>query len=249
MYLKHWFIYIFIFFSLFWSCSDNALSPTDPFDLEYIIEIDPAEFESQNITGNDYFYLIPGTTYVYEGEDEDGTAVRVEEEVLDQTKIIMGVTCRIVNAREYKDKKGDWDQVEDTFDWYAQDNDGNIWYFGEDSKAIRNGDVVSTSGSWEAGQDGALPGILLLARPNVGLSYRQEYYKGEAEDVAQVISMSASVSTAYGTFDECLQTAEWSRLEPGIIEHKFYKEGTGLVYVEAVKGEKGFESLTDISKP
>ena len=217
--------------------------------MEYNIEIDPDDFEDDNIDGNDYFVLTPGTTFIYEGQDEDGVAVRVEEEILSETRVVWGVICRVVNAREYEDNNGNWDLVEDTFDWYAEDKDGNIWYFGEDSKEIENGEVVSKAGSWEAGVDGALPGIIMLDKPFIGLSYRQEFYEDEAEDVALVLSLTASVTTPYGTFNNCLQTAEWNLLEPGIIEHKFYKEDVGLVYVLAVEGEEGFEALTDIITP
>lgn len=231
---------------VFLSCSDEAQDPLpeNPGDMPYVVEIDPDDFISANIVGNDFFSLESGRTLVYEGVGEDGEIIRVEEIYTSDTKVIMGVTCVIVRAMEYEDDE----LIEDTYDWYAQDNEGNVWYFGEDSKEIENGVVVSTSGSWEAGVDGALPGVLVLANPIVGLWYRQEFYKGEAEDVAQVLSLSASVTVPFGgTYTNCLQTAEWSLLEPGTVEHKFYAPGVGLIRAVAVKGGSDYEDLVDIN--
>jgi len=240
-------MFVFVVLSgllLMMSCEDGATDPEpeNPLDMPYSVVIDTADFEDSNITGNAFFPLTPGTTFVYEGEDEDGLSVRVEEEYTANTKVIMGVTCVVVNAREYEEGS----LVEDTFDWYAQDKQGNVWYFGEDSREIENGQIVSTAGSWEAGVEGALPGIVMLANPIEGLWYRQEYWEGEAEDVAQVLSLNETVPVPYGTFNNCLQTAEWNPLEPGIVEHKFYASGVGLLRAVAVKGESGFENLVEI---
>jgi hypothetical protein len=226
-------------------CEDKKCptSPTNPNDQPYNITIDPADFEDTNITGNTFMPLVPGTTFFYEGEDEDGILVEVEEHITDSTIIIMGVTCIVVEAKEYEEGE----LVEDTDDWYAQDLDGNIWYFGEYSEEFEDGQVVSTEGSWEAGVDGALPGIIMLADPIVGMWYRQEYYEGEAEDCAQVLSLDETVTVPYGTYDNCLQTAEWNPLEPGIVEHKFYAAGVGLLRAVAVEGETGFEDLVAIT--
>lgn len=223
--------------------NDSLTNPTNPSDMPYVITIDPADFEDTNITGNTFFPMTAGSKSVYEGEDEDGVSIRVEDSVTSQTKIIMGVTCVIVIALEWEDGE----LIEETSDWFAQDKQGNVWYFGEDSKEIQNGQVVSTAGSWEAGVDGALPGVIMLASPIVGLWYRQEYYEGEAEDVAQVLSLSETVTVPYGTFNNCLQTAEWNPLEPGVVEHKFYAEDVGLLRAVAVKGESGYEDLTEIT--
>ena len=222
---------------------DDDLLPTNPLDMPYLVDIDPANFEDTALTGNDFFPITPGTTYVYEGEDEDGLAVRVEEEHTTDTKVIMDITCVVVNAREYEDGE----LVENTFDWYAQDKQGNVWYFGEDSREMEDGQVVDTHGSWEADVDGALPGVIMLAHPIEGLWYRQEYWEGKAEDVGQVLSLSETVSVPYGTFNNCLQTAEWNPLEPGIVEHKFYASSVGLLRAIAVKGESGFEDLVEIT--
>ena len=116
----------------------------NPVEMPYSVDIDPADFEDTNITGNEYFPLTVGTTYLYEGEDEDGAPIRIEVEVTDQTKVIMGVTAVVVEFREFKDGE----LIEETADWYAQDKQGNVWYFGEDAKEIEDGRVVSTEGSW-----------------------------------------------------------------------------------------------------
>lgn len=217
--------------------------PENPLDMPYNVDIDPADFlAAADITGNTFFPVIPGTTYVYVGENEDGETVRVEEIHTTDTTVVMGVTCVVINAREFEAGE----LVEDTFDWYAQDIYGNMWYFGEDSREMEDGEIVSYHGSWEAGVEGALPGIIMLAHPIEGMWYRQEYWEGEAEDVAQVLSLNATVSVPYGDFSNCLQTAEWNPLEPGIVEHKFYAPDVGLLRAVAVKGESGHEDLSEI---
>jgi len=129
---------------------------------------------------------------------------------------------------------------EDTFDWYAQDKQGNVWYFGEDSKEYQNGAVVSTKGSWEAGVDGALPGIMMQADPKVGETYRQEYYKGQAEDWATVLSLVESVTVPTGSYSNVLMTNEWAGLDnPPVYEHKYYAKGVGFIMTQYVDG--GFE--------
>src|SRR3954462_2004891 len=120
--------------------------------------------------------------------------------------------------------------IEKTFNYYAQDKKGNVWYFGEDTREYKNGKVTSTKGSWEAGVDGAKPGIIMQAHPKVAQSYRQEYYKGEAEDMAKVLSLNESVTVPYGSFDRVLKTKEWTPLEPSYVEHKYYAPGVGQVY-------------------
>ena len=227
------------------ACSDDDKNPvcaTNPTDQPYDIVINPADFIDSNFTGNDFFPLSPGTTYVYEGEDEDGATIRVEDKVTSDTKVVMGVTCVVLLNKEWEDGS----LIEETLDWYAQDVDGNAWYFGEASSDIEDGQVVSTAGSWESGVDGALPGIIMFADPIPGVWYRQEYYEGEAEDVGQILSLSTTVTVPYGTYTNCLQTAEWTPLEPGIVEHKFYAAGIGMLKAEAVEGEFGYESLIDI---
>ncbi len=206
----------------------------------YRKEIDPDDFV--NGVDNQYFPLTPGTTFVYEGE-EDGEDLRVEDYVTRETKQILGVTCLVVRNREWEDEE----LVEETFDWYAQDKEGNVWYFGEDAKEYDEGVVVSTEGSWEAGVDGATPGIIMEANPQVGDFYRQEYYKGEAEDMAEVLSLTESASVTYGSFDNLLMTREWTPLEPGVVEHDYYAPGAGLVLEVVVEGGSEWIELVEIT--
>jgi len=205
----------------------------------YAPVINPDDFVDQ--IDNPYLPLVPGTTYIYEGVSEDG-AERNEVQVTNDTKVIMNVTCIVVWDRVWLEG----DLIEETFDWYAQDKDGNVWYFGEDSKEISNGVVVSTEGSWEAGVDGAQPGIVMLGTPAVGDEYRQEYYKGEAEDMAEVLSLTESVTVPHGSFDDCLVTKDWTPLEKGVAENKYYAQGVGLVKELAVEGGTGYMELVDV---
>src|ERR687884_359596 len=189
----------------------------------YSPNIRPADFTTK--IDNKYFPLKPGTTFVYEGEFQ-GAAERDEMAVTHDTKRVMGVKCLVASDRVTEDGE----LIEQTYDWYAQDKEGNVWYFGEDTKEYNNGKVTSTKGSWEAGVDGAKPGIIMQADPKVGQSYRQEYYPGEAEDMAKVQSLNESVTVPYGSFDHVLETREWTPLEPSYDEHKYYARGVGQVY-------------------
>ncbi len=200
--------------------------------------IDPAHFVEG--VDNPYFPLIPGTTLIYEGTTEDGTE-HIEVSVTDETRKILGVDCVVVHDTASVDGV----LVEDTYDWYAQDMDGNVWYMGEDTRAYHEG-TVSTAGSWEAGVDGAKPGIVMQAALQIDQPYRQEYYAGEAEDMAQVLSLTESVNVTYGSYDHLLMTKEWSPLEPDVTEHKYYAEGIGLVLEETVQGGSDRTELINI---
>ena len=211
-------------------------------DKPYAPNIDPADFVSE--IDNKYFPLKPGTTFVYEGKSAEGTE-HIEVTVTHETKQIMGVNCIVVRDRDRIDGK----LAEDTFDWYAQDKEGNVWYFGEATKEYENGKVVSTEGSWEAGVDGAKPGIIMPADPKAGETYRQEYYKGEAEDMAKVLSLDESATVAYGSLDHLLMTKDWNPLEPAAgVSHKYYAPGVGKVLEVYVKGPSERLELVDIKK-
>lgn len=186
----------------------------------YEPRINPPDF-SANVT-NRYFSLVPGKKMTYEGETEDGTETN-EVFVTNETKMVMGVKTIVVWDRVWLDG----DLIEDTRDWYAQDKDGNVWYFGEESKEMAGGIVTSTEGSWEAGIDGAKPGIIMEADPKVNDSYRQEYYKGVAEDMADVLALNQSVSVPYGNLSGCLKTRDWTPLEQSGDEHKYYCPSVG----------------------
>ena len=211
-------------------------------DEPYDPVISPADFVAQ--IDNQYLPFTPGTTFIYEGETEDGKE-RIEVNVTHETKEILGVTCIVVRDRVWVDGE----LVEDTFDWFVQDKAGNVWYFGEDSKEYEGGKVVSAEGSWEAGVDGAKPGIIMKANPQVGDAYRQEYYEDEAEDMAEVLSLNESVSIPYGSFENCLKTMEWTPLEPDVVEHKYYAPGVGVILEVAVEGEEERVELVEVETP
>jgi len=194
-------------------------------------EFDPANFTGDEID-NPYFPLSPGTKLIYRGETE-GTPTRNVTIVTSETKEILGITTTVVHDLAYEEGV----LIEDTFDWYAQDKDGNVWYFGEDTKELdEEGNVISTEGSWEAGVDGALPGIIMLADPQVGDTYAQENFPGEAEDMAEVIGFEDNFCVKYGCFDNVLVTKDWNPLEPGIFENKYYAPGVGLIKTVVIEG-------------
>lgn len=187
---------------------------------------------------NPWLPLVPGTTAVFEGTTSGGFE-RIEETVTTRTKTILGAPCVVVESRAYVDGE----LVEETLDWYSQDAEGNVWYLGEDTKEYEGGVVVSTEGSWEAGVDGAEPGILMLAAPEVGDAYRQEYYEGEAEDMAEVVGLDVPVTLGDGTPYTCLVTREWTPLEPDQDERKYYAEGVGLVREAQADGSEPIDRL------
>jgi hypothetical protein len=212
--------------------------PSDP---DYDPMLDPADFGGP--IDNPLFSLIPGTTRHYAGETDEGLET-VEETVTNEVKTILGITATVVHAQEFLDGE----LIEDTFDWYAQDDQGNVWYLGEDSSEIEDGEVVSTAGSWEAGVDGAKPGVIMQAAPQVGQRYYQEFDVGNAEDEAIVLSLGASADVPFGEFDGCLQTHDFTRLEPDANEHKFYCPGVGLVLEES-PGDGTRIELVEIDEP
>ena len=225
---------------VFFAAGCNNGSPViDVSDRSYEPIINPADFVSQ--IDNQYLPLIPGTTFIYEGKTED-VREKIEVIVTHDTKEILGVTCIVVRDTVSVDGK----LVEDTYDWFAQDKDGNVWYFGEDSNDYENGKLTGSAGSWEAGVDGAKPGIIMKADPQIGDAYRQEYYKGEAEDLAEVISLDESISVRYGPFENCLKTKEWTPLEPDVVENKYYAPGIGLVSEVTVKGGEDKVDLVEM---
>lgn len=177
--------------------------------------INPADFS--HIVNNKYLTFTPKSKYIYEGETKEGTE-RIEVYVTEEKKEVMGVKTTVVWDRVWLDGS----LIEETKDWYAQDKDGNVWYFGEDSKEVALGEVISTKGSWEAGVDGAKPGIVMKANPMVGEIYYQEYQKGKAEDKAEILSLNEKVTTSAGIFDNCLETKDWNPLESGGEENKYY---------------------------
>jgi hypothetical protein len=185
---------------------------------EYAPDIDPTDFTTT--IDNPYLPLTPGATRTYQGGNE-----RVEVTVTASTRDVMGVTAVVVRDREFDGTR----LIEDTEDWFAQDNEGNVWYFGESTAECADGAVANQSGSWEAGVDGAQPGIVMLGNPRVGDYYRQEYYRGYAEDVARVRELGATVTHEDTNYDEVLITEDFTALEPGQLEHKAYAPEVGLI--------------------
>jgi hypothetical protein len=176
------------------------------------VELDPAKFSTQ--IDNPYFPLVPGDRYVYRETDGESKQ-RVVLSVSKKTKLIAnGITARIVHDRVTERGKG----VEDTFDWYAQDSDGNVWYLGEDTVECKKGKIKNHSGSFEAGVDGAQPGVIMPANPEPGLEYRQEYYAGEAEDRAAVLGVNEQTEVPFGHFTGVLLTKDLVPLEPKVSE-------------------------------
>ena len=200
-----------------------------PRDTSYHPKIVAADF--QTTIDNPWFPLVPGTTYTYV-ETKDGERADVVTTVTTDTKMILGVRCVVVHDVATLNGR----VKEDTLDWYAQDKQGNVWYFGEDTKEYRKGGKYSAEGSWEAGEDGAQPGIVMLANPVPSEPYRQEYLAGHAEDKAQVIALNESITVPFGEFVGALRTREWSDLEAGS-DTKWYARGVGFIRSAAEDGE------------
>jgi hypothetical protein len=204
------------------------------------VELDPADFTTQ--IDNPYWPMKPGSRWVYRETDQEGSEQRVVVTVTDQTKkIANGVTARVVHDAVTERRQ----PVEITDDWYAQDKDGNVWYLGEDTKEYENGKVKTTAGSFEAGVDGAQAGVIVPAEPRAGLAYRQEYYRGNAEDRAKVLSLDEQVEVPHGHFTNVLMTKEVNPLEPKVLEFKFYARGVGPVLAISVSGGSDREELVE----
>jgi hypothetical protein len=193
-------------------------------------ELDPSEFTTE--IDNPYWPMTPGSRWVFRETDAEGSVSRVVVTVTDRTKTIAGIEARVVHDQVAEDGE----IKEDTFDWYAQDADGNLWYLGEDTTEYENGKPKTKEGSWEAGVDGALAGIIMPADPQVGQTYREEYYKGHAEDGASIIGVNGLAKVPFGRFDHCVQTRNFSGIEPNVIEEKLYARGVGVILEITVSG-------------
>ena len=194
---------------------------------------------------NPWFPLLPGSVYRYRGV-KDGQPSREVMAVTHRTRTIDGARCVAVSDRLYLRGRLE----ERTTDWYSQDAQGNVWYFGEDTAELdRNGNVKDTSGTWLAGKDGAKPGVFMYAHPRVGQAARQEYLKGEAEDHFQVLRLGEHVTVPFERFGNALLTKEWTPLEPGVLDHKYYARGIGTVLEQTVKGGNERNELVAFSAP
>ncbi|KKQ85067.1 MAG: hypothetical protein UT09_C0051G0005 [Parcubacteria group bacterium GW2011_GWF2_38_8] len=194
---------------------------------------------STNIT-NPYFSLPVGRSFTYEGKTEEGVE-RVEITITGETRVVNGVETLV-----YRDKVWlDGELVEDTRDYLAQDKEGNVWYFGEDVDNYEDGKIVDHDGSWHAGVDGAEAGIWMKANPVVGETYKQEYLKGKAEDMADVVSVTEKLTIRGIKYENCLKTYDYTPLDPESKEYKYYcKEVGNLVLEENILTKEKIELLS-----
>jgi hypothetical protein len=204
----------------------------------FIPTFDKSNFHNSLNIDNKYFPLKSGTTFVYKGKS-DGEPTRDVFTVTSKVKVILGINTRVVHDNAYV--KGELEETTD--DWFAQDDNGNVWYFGEFTTELATG---SHEGSWQAGVKGAKPGIIMLAQPEVGDTYQQENAKGVAEDAATVLSLNEKVCVPYGCFSNVLKTKDFTPLDPDILEHKFYAKGIGNIKTVMVKGGSEVEELIQI---
>jgi hypothetical protein len=193
---------------------------------------------------NPYLPLRPGTTLNYRGKLDGKSATDIFS-VTGATKVILGVTTTVVHDQVFI--KGEL--AEDTEDWFAQDSAGNVWYFGEDTKELENGQVVSTEGSWEAGVDNARAGMFMPAQPKVGQFFKQEDAKNVAEDCTRIVDLNAPVKTRFVSSSDALKTEEFSLLEPGVLDNKYYVRNIGLVREQTVEGGSDILELVSVTAP
>ena len=207
------------------------------------VDLDPADFTTE--IDNPYWPMMPGTRWTYHEIDEEGKKVKVVVIVTRETRrLANGIAARVVRDTVTEDGE----LVEDTFDWYAQDSEGNVWYMGEDTAEFENGKIKTKGGSWEAGVDGALPGVIMPAAPQQGFAYRQEYYEGEAEDNGEVLSTNEMAEVPFDQFDNVLLTKDTNAIEPDVLEYKLYAKDVGPVLVFGVSGGGGREELIDMDR-
>ena len=207
-----------------------------------ILALDPADFVS--VVDNPYFPLPIGRTLVYEGIKDGQTQVDTVT-VTNQTKVILGIRATVVSDVATHDGA----VLERTSDWYAQDKQGNVWYLGEDTVHFLPNGKGDTSGSWEAGVSGAVPGIVMEANPQIPDAYRQEYLAGQAEDTAWVVEVGGRITVPYGKVRNTLVTLEATRLEPGAYDQKVYARGIGIVHEQALTGDTEVANLVSVSGP
>lgn len=209
------------------------------------VELEPEDFSTR--IDNRYRPMRPGDRSVFRVTDFEGLQERAVVTVTAETKLIAnGITARIVYTVVREDGK----VIEDNHAWYGQDEKGNVWYFGERAREIENGEVKSTHGSWEAGVDGAQAGVVMPARPTVGLAYREEYAKGVAQDNAEVFSLRERAEVPFRRFrSRVLLVKETSPLDPpGALDYKFYARGVGPVLGVEVSGGSDREELVSFKR-
>jgi hypothetical protein len=195
------------------------------------VNLDPADFST--IIDNPWWPMVVGSKWVYRETDTEGSKQDVVVTVTDTTKkLANGIEARVVHDAVTEDGK----PVEITDDYYAQDSKGNIWYLGEDTAEYENGKVSSRHGSFEAGKNGAQGGIAVPAHPKPGMTYRQEYSKGQAEDKGEVLKTDVQAEVPAGHYQPALFTMDTNPLEPKNLEFKFYAKGVGPVLEISASG-------------
>lgn len=233
-------------------CGDSATSPdTSPdtavppvIDLasgaDYKPALDPAHVA--DVIDNPFMPLTVGSEWKYEGPS-DGSIETVTVVVTGDRRTVMGISAYVV--LDTVEVNGEL--VQETYDWFTQDDKGNVWYLGEDAKTYEGGVVVSTEGSWEAGVGGALPGIVMPAQPTLGDAFRQEYHAGDAEDMFEIIGVDRTLTVAAGTYDRAITTKDWTPLSPNAIEEKWFAYGVGLIYETHISGGSGTSELVSFT--
>jgi len=205
------------------------------------VQLDPADFTTE--IDNPYWPIRPGSHWVYR-EVEDGEVHRDDVTVTNETKTLGGIEARVVHDRVSQNGE----TLENTDDYYAQDSKGNLWYLGEDTAEYENGKLKTKEGSWTYGVDGAQPGVIVPASPKQGLQYREEYYKGHAEDAAEILSVHSQVQVPFGRYHEAVLTRNYSAIEPAVEEMKLYAKGVGPVMELLVSGGSGRTELLSYTK-
>jgi len=203
---------------------------------------DPNNFVA--VVDNTYFPLPVGRTLVYSGI-KDGQTQRDVVTVTNQTKVILGVAATVVS--DVADHDGT--VLERTSDWYAQDKQGNVWYLGEDTVHFLANGKGDTTGSWQAGVNGAVPGIIMEANPQIPDAYRQEFLAGQAEDTAWIVNRGGTVSVPYGKVKNVLTSLEATRLEPGAYDQKVYGPGIGIILEQSLTGDPEQARLESVTGP
>jgi hypothetical protein len=224
------------------SLSGSRVSQARGASSDYAPVLDPANFVA--VIDNPYFPLPVGRTLVYEGI-KDGQSQVDTVTVTNQTKVILGITTTVVSDVATHDGT----LLEKTFDYYAQDKQGTVWYLGEDTTAFLANGKTDTSGSFQAGVHGAQPGIIMEANPQIPDAYRQEFLPGQAEDTAWVVELGGTVTVPYGKLRNTLVTLEATRLEPGSYDQKIYAPGIGIVLEKSLTGTAETAALVSVTGP
>jgi hypothetical protein len=208
-----------------------------------VSKIDPSDFVRR--VDNPWFPLRPGTVYRHRGM-KDGKRALIVFAVTHRTKKILGVKNTVVEDRLYVGGR----LQELARDWYAQDRRGNVWYFGEHIKEFdAKGHRIPAKGAWKAGVDGARPGIVMPARPRVGMTFQPEYYRDKAEDHYRILDLSAKLTVPYGSFKNVLVMTERTRLEPGVVGLKYHARGFGQIKETVAEGPHETLSLVSVKRP